>query len=74
MVSSKRIGWHSRIGCQLLEKKVASQSITMFINRLYIVEKLAWNGLRNRETWDGLRTFPWREFGVFLEELLPFAA
>jgi hypothetical protein len=27
-----------------------------------------------RETWDGLRTFPWREFGVILEELISFAA
>ena len=26
------------------------------------------------ETWDGLRTFPWREFGFLLEELMPFAA
>ncbi len=24
--------------------------------------------------WDGLRIFPWREFGILLEELLPFAA
>jgi len=29
---------------------------------------------RCRETWDGLRTFPWREFGDTLGELLPFAA
>jgi len=29
---------------------------------------------RHRETWDGLRTFPGREFGVLLGELLPFAA
>ena len=27
-----------------------------------------------RETWDGLRTFPWREFGNLMGELLPFAA
>lgn len=27
-----------------------------------------------RKTWDGLRTFPWRELGVLLEELIPFAA
>lgn len=27
-----------------------------------------------RETWDGLRTFPWREFGSLLEEMIPFAA
>lgn len=26
------------------------------------------------ETWDGLRTFPWREFGNLMGELLPFAA
>ncbi len=30
--------------------------------------------LKCRKTWDGLRTFPWREFGVLIEELLPFAA
>ncbi len=29
---------------------------------------------KRRKTWDGLRTFPWREFGVLLEKLLPFAA
>jgi len=33
-----------------------------------------WNGLWKRETWDGLRTFPWKEFGIVLEELIPFAA
>jgi hypothetical protein len=26
------------------------------------------------ETWDGLRTFPWREFRIFIEEMIPFAA
>jgi phosphoribosylamine-glycine ligase len=36
--------------------------------RKAISQKIWW------ETWDGLRTFPWREFGVLLEEMIPFAA
>ena len=51
--------------------------LTFFLmcsKKLHQNDKLVHDCIESWETWDGLRAFPWREFGILLEELLPFAA
>ncbi len=48
----------------------ASTTLLEPFDRLFAVS----DHLVYRETWDGLRTFPWLEFGVIIEEMISFAA
>jgi hypothetical protein len=54
---------------EMKDKKVIITLLEPF-DKLVAVPKYS----KCRETWDGLRTFPWLEFGILLEELIPFAA
>jgi hypothetical protein len=51
------------------------QNSVIQLIRILIATAHEYNAFYNekRKIWDGLRTFPWREFGVMIKELIPFA-